>query len=228
MAQEGELTVVIKGAEMSAAAHANAHRPWWSKGGPVLGIVGILAAMVPVTTGTWGLIQKAKETKLEELRLKHKMAMDFVDRVKDDARLRDLRLIIATSDDQALKSWAATEKQIIEAAGYSFEDKIIRQEMAYASARKALNDARESKADLSKERALEDAAKDTKAELDRLRAETLARGLGEPIVMNPDAQALKCDLTFSTCTFNAPDDATIERCKTYKAECLKRTIVDVP
>ncbi len=231
MPPEGELTVVIKGVEVADKPHAPAHRPWWSKGGPVLGVVGIIASVVPITTGIWATIQKGKDIKLEELRLKHKMEMDFVDRVKEDARLRTLRLILATSDDQRLKDWATSEEQIISDAGHGFEAEIHRQETDYAIARRDLNAALDSKAEPAKIRDLKDAVQDRKDELDRLRAEKIARGRTEPLLVSPVVQRMDCESEFTKCDFTAPpnDKATLARCRAAKQDCLRRRpAVDVP
>jgi hypothetical protein len=99
---------------------------WWKRTGPVAALTSILAATVPATTAVWGLIQKDREmaakradqdheAAMAELKLKHSIQMDFLDRLKDDnERLRTLRMVEATNDDKRMTAWAKAEKEVIE------------------------------------------------------------------------------------------------------------------
>jgi hypothetical protein len=110
--------------------------PWWRKTGPVAAITTILAAVIPVTTGVWGLIQKDRElaaqkanhdheAAMEELRLKHSIRMDILDRVKTQAdRSRTLRMVEETSEDPKMVAWAKSERDAIDIDVKAMEERV--------------------------------------------------------------------------------------------------------
>jgi hypothetical protein len=122
-------TARVEGASGGAAEGSrptSGELPWWKKTGPVAVVTSILAATVPGTTAVWGLVQKdremaakkadqAHEEAMEELKLKHTIQMDFLDRLKnDDERLRTLRMVAATNEDPKMIQWANDEKTLID------------------------------------------------------------------------------------------------------------------
>jgi hypothetical protein len=141
--------------------------PWWKRPGWVAGITSILAATVPVTTAVWGLILKGREqtaaeiekekqlalqesqqrhaAEMEELKLRHSIQTDFLDRLKSDTeRLRTLRMVAATSDDPKFAKWASDERGVIEADAKALQKKIEEQTARAEEALKALANAKDS------------------------------------------------------------------------------------
>jgi len=111
--------------------------PWWKRGLSVGAITAVLGAMVPATTAVSGYFQKHREVALqqekddndqklkelelrhnidmEEVKLKHSMQTDFLDRTKNDSeRLRTLRFVAITSDDPKMAKWAGEERDLIQ------------------------------------------------------------------------------------------------------------------
>jgi hypothetical protein len=100
--------------------------PWW-KSLNVTAIVALVSAVAPITAGVQGCFERKKELAIEATKVAHDQAMarekqteDFheryLDRLKDpDERRRLLRLLLATTKDPDLKTWAEQERPFVEA-----------------------------------------------------------------------------------------------------------------
>lgn len=96
-------------AEISSMQHG--FRPWWRQGKSVTAAIGLIAAIIPVTTAVKGFFDEratreaASRTRVQEARDKY---LDTVLKEPKNAQLI-LRYIIATSDDSKIREWANTE-----------------------------------------------------------------------------------------------------------------------
>jgi hypothetical protein len=197
--------------------------PWWRKPGWVTALTSIVAATIPVTTAVCGNIQKDRElamqaatqrhdAAMEELKLKHSIQIDFLDRLKNDSeRLRTLRMVEATTDDDNMKRWASQEKGIVEtdvaALKQQIEEKTAKVEEAQRKT-DGLNIKDGEGARLVAE------ARKQQAELDRLRAQVV----GVPV----EADVAACESARESCIGNArplfPRDT--QECIEAAAECV--------
>jgi hypothetical protein len=110
---------------------------WWKNGATVSTLTAILAAAVLLTTAVHGWARKTRELALEDLKLTaasrlelqkqaNALAMQrekqtdefrtaYLDRLKEPGeRLRSLRFVLATADDERLRSWAIAEQSRVE------------------------------------------------------------------------------------------------------------------
>ncbi|WP_158619961.1 hypothetical protein [Corallococcus sicarius] len=94
----------------------HARQVWWRSGRTVTAIIGMLAAIVPVTSGIQGLIQKEREAAttrdIQQLEARERYLNTVLKDPHNAAVV--LRFIIATSDDSRVARWADIEKDAIE------------------------------------------------------------------------------------------------------------------
>lgn len=92
---------------------AEARQPWWLSGSTVTGIIGLLAATLPVTSGIQSCAEKERNLS-DARRAAELQARDrYLDNVLKEPRNAQvvLRFVEATTDDQRVRDWASRELQ---------------------------------------------------------------------------------------------------------------------
>jgi hypothetical protein len=89
--------------------------PWWRQLPWVASITAILAGTVPLTAAIDGSYQKERELALSAAKQEHEFYTSYLERAgQPGARLRTLRFVMATTRDESLRDWAASELVIAE------------------------------------------------------------------------------------------------------------------
>jgi len=107
--------------------------PWWRQGRTVTALVALIAAILPITTGIQGLIERQRErdaaniTKLAEARDKY---LEIVLKEPKSAQLV-LRYLLAISEDAKIREWAETEQKYVNnATGSESREKLYKEAVA--------------------------------------------------------------------------------------------------
>jgi hypothetical protein len=186
---------------INSGSIAESALPWWKRTGPITAIASILAVTVPATTTLWGLVQKDRELAVKkvdqdhdiamrEMEVKHHIQMEFLDRLRNDDRLRTLRLVEMTDTDEHMREWARSEKGVVEKSVKELEQKIAEQTTKIAFVEKALQEVQADKkaavtgkaSEIARLRA--DAVRE-KSELEALRIERSG-----PLIRTPPSPAV--------------------------------------
>jgi hypothetical protein len=136
---------------MTQADHdlAKAEAPWWTRASVVTTLTAIVAAIVPVTTGVNGCLQKQRELDLEMIKQTDQIRGGYLDRTKDPIeRERTLAFLIETTSDDRLLAWATKEKGRIEVDANEQRKELEATKAESAQRAKALNDAEQRSRDL--------------------------------------------------------------------------------